>query len=179
MDALIRRSGIGLAGLVGALLVGAAGALAQGDDPPRTPESASDTVTDDQVNAIAEQLYCPVCENIPLDVCGTQACADWRDEIRSMLERGQTEEEIKAHFVAYYGQSVLATPQAKGINLLVWVLPVAGVLVGAAALIVALRRMTPGALAAEPASAASYADLDAGYVARLEEELQEFAGQAK
>ena len=32
-------------------------------------------VTDDQVNAIAHDLYCPVCENTPLDVCGTQACA--------------------------------------------------------------------------------------------------------
>ena len=54
-------------------------ALAQGEEPP--PGGP----TDDEVNAIAEQLYCPVCENVPLDVCGTQACADWRDEIRDAI----------------------------------------------------------------------------------------------
>ena len=30
--------------------------------------------TDDDVNAVAKQLYCPVCENTPIDVCPTQAC---------------------------------------------------------------------------------------------------------
>ena len=38
-------------------------ALAQGGQPP----------TDDEVNAVAKQLFCPVCENTPLDVCPTQA----------------------------------------------------------------------------------------------------------
>jgi cytochrome c-type biogenesis protein CcmH len=36
------------------------------------------TPSDDQVNAIARQLYCPVCENTPLDVCPTTACHQWR-----------------------------------------------------------------------------------------------------
>ena len=38
---------------------------------------AQDTspVTDDEVNALAQELYCPVCENVPLDVCPTRACA--------------------------------------------------------------------------------------------------------
>jgi len=43
------------------------------------------TPSDDQVNAIARQLFCPICENIPLDVCPTQACHDWRELIRQML----------------------------------------------------------------------------------------------
>ena len=38
---------------------------------------AQEAVTDDQVNEIAREVYCPVCENTPLDVCDTQACADW------------------------------------------------------------------------------------------------------
>ena len=46
------------------------------------------TPSDDEVNAIARQLYCPVCENTPLDVCPTQACAQWRDLIRQMLAEG-------------------------------------------------------------------------------------------
>ena len=39
-------------------------------------------VTDDDVNQVARELYCPICENTPLDVCETQACEDWRQLIR-------------------------------------------------------------------------------------------------
>ena len=55
--------------------------------------------SDDQVNAIAKQLYCPVCENIPLDVCPTQACEEWRALIKELLAEGKSEQEIKDYFV--------------------------------------------------------------------------------
>ena len=45
------------------------------------------TPTDDEVNRIAKQLYCPVCESTPLDVCPTEACRQWRDLIRTMPRR--------------------------------------------------------------------------------------------
>ena len=66
--------------------------------------------SDDEVNAIAKQLYCPVCENIPLDVCPTQACEQWRATIRDKLAIGWNEQQIKNYFVDQYGDRVLATP---------------------------------------------------------------------
>jgi cytochrome c-type biogenesis protein CcmH len=68
-------------------------------------------VTDDDVNAIAKKLYCPVCENIPLDNCGTAACKDWREEIRLQLEDGMTEQQIVDDFVRRFGDRVVGTPQ--------------------------------------------------------------------
>src|SRR5262249_17757760 len=68
------------------------------------------TPSDDQVNKIAKQLYCPVCENTPLDVCPTEACHQWRELIRSMLADGKSEAEIKQYFVNYYGARVLNEP---------------------------------------------------------------------
>src|SRR5574341_1834721 len=44
--------------------------------------------TDDDVNRVAKKLYCPVCPNTPLDVCETQACKDWRAQIRDELAQG-------------------------------------------------------------------------------------------
>jgi cytochrome c-type biogenesis protein CcmH len=79
--------------------------------------------TDDEVNAIAKQLYCPVCENVPLDVCGTQACAQWRALIREKLIEGWTEDEIKTYFSNQYGDRVLAAPPARGLNWLVYMIP--------------------------------------------------------
>lgn len=76
------------------------------------PAAAQDlTITDDEVNAIAKQMYCPVCENIPLDVCGTAACEQWRGEIRTQLEQGYTEEEIITDFINRFGERVVGTPQ--------------------------------------------------------------------
>ncbi len=81
------------------------------------------TPSDDDVNRVAKQMYCPVCENIPLDVCPTQACAQWRELIRLKLSEGLTDEEIRQYFAEQYGDRVLDVPPARGLNWLVYVLP--------------------------------------------------------
>ncbi|MBM3123078.1 MAG: hypothetical protein FJZ97_12980 [Chloroflexi bacterium] len=146
--------------VVAALAPLAGSAAAQGTSP-----------TDDEVNAIAKQLYCPVCENIPLDVCPTQACAQWRDTIRLKLAEGWTERQIKDFFVEQYGARVLATPPAEGLNWLVYVLPPVAFLAGAFLLFRALRSWRQAAAAA-PAAPAAPAGSDDPYVRRLEDELR-------
>ena len=96
-----------------------------------TPALAQDgVVTDDEVNAVAKDLFCPVCENTPLDVCPTQACADWRELIRTQLSEGSTPEEVQAYFARQYGEGVLANPPKEGFNLILWVFPIAAVVLG-------------------------------------------------
>jgi cytochrome c-type biogenesis protein CcmH len=155
-----------LAALMGFSISGPA--LAQGSGPGG--------VTDDQVNAVARQLYCPVCENIPLDVCGTQACAQWRELIREKLGQGWGEDQIKDYFVAQYGDRVLAMPPARGLNWLVYIVPPLVILAGVFVLYSAFRAWrkpataattdTGAALPPEPAAGAQDE-----YVRRLEEEL--------
>lgn len=108
---------------------------------------AQDTpvVTDNDVNAIAKTLYCPVCENIPLDTCPTAACDDWRYEIRLMLEDGFTSDEIKADFVRRFGDRVVGTPYDPVLRALSFLIPVLAA-VGVVALVVYLTvraRRTP------------------------------------
>jgi cytochrome c-type biogenesis protein CcmH len=100
---------------------------------------AQDGVSDDEVNAVAKKLYCPVCPNTPLDVCETQACQDWRAEIHDQLSSGWSEEEVMAYFVERYGERVLAEPQRGGFTSLVWILPVVAMLLGLAIVAQALR----------------------------------------
>lgn len=126
--------------------------------------------TDDQVNAIAKQLYCPVCENIPLDVCGTQACAQWRELIREKLSQGWNEAQIKQYFVDQYGDRVLATPPARGLNWLVYIIPPVAILAGVYILYRAFQSWKQPAPEAFPQETQpSYSD---EYVMRLEEELR-------
>ena len=104
-----------------------------------TVNAQQPTPSDDQVNAIAKQLYCPVCENIPLDVCPTTACAQWRELIRQKLTDGWNEQQIKDYFVQQYGDRVLGTPPAKGINWLVYLIPPLAILAGVYVLYRAFR----------------------------------------
>jgi cytochrome c-type biogenesis protein CcmH len=131
--------------------------------------------TDDQVNAIARQMYCPVCENTPLDVCPTQACAEWRELIRDKLAEGWSEAQIKSYFVEQFGDRVLATPPARGLNWLVYVIPPLAILVGAYLLYRAFRvwkQPAPAAQAATPTEVQTSTGSDDEYVRRLEEELR-------
>ncbi len=147
------------------------------------PALAQDNnVTDDEVNEIARDVYCPVCESTPLDVCQTQACADWRELIRTKLAEGQSKQEIFDYFGRQYGDGVLANPPRRGISLvMLWILPVVVILLGALLFSVAMRR-----LSAVPASAegtAVFTDAPAvqtkqntplaadDYLARIEDEL--------
>ena len=129
--------------------------------------------TDDEVNAIAKEMYCPVCENVPLDVCGTQACAQWRALIGEKLEEGWSEEQIKQYFVDQYGARVLATPPARGLNWLVYVVPPIAFLVGAFILyrgIQSWRQIEPDEEVSQ--ELVETQDVDDDYMARLEEELR-------
>jgi cytochrome c-type biogenesis protein CcmH len=140
--------------------------------PRRAVAQTPRPVTDDEVNAIAKQLYCPVCENIPLDVCPTDACADWRDEIRLMLSQGKTEAEIKQYFVDRFGDRVIGAPPARGLNWLVYIIPPLAILAGVYILSQAfrsLRRIPPATPAASEALPTPEED---EYVKRLEEELR-------
>jgi cytochrome c-type biogenesis protein CcmH len=92
---------------------------------------AQDDISDDEVNEVAKDLYCPVCESTPLDVCPTQACADWRELIRTKLADGETQQDVLDYFARQYGDGVLANPPRRGVSLIVlWVLPVLVVLLG-------------------------------------------------
>lgn len=141
-----------------------------------TTAFAQDTTpTDDEVNAIAKQLYCPVCENTPLDVCPTEACRQWRELIRDQLAEGKTEEEIKQYFVANYGARVLSEPPRTGFNWLVYIIPPVLILAGAVFLFNAFRAWTkPKAVEAGAGQVkeAGTSSSDDEYVKRLEEELK-------
>ena len=90
---------------------------------PAAAQEATQPVTFDQVNAIANKLYCPVCPNETLDACQTQACVQWRDQIREGLEAGQSEQQIIDGFVQRYGDRVLGTPQDPTLRALSLVTP--------------------------------------------------------
>jgi len=75
---------------------------------------------DDQIQAIASELMCPVCAGQTVAESGAQLAVQMRAIIRERLQQGQTREQIIAYFVAQFGEGVLAAPPRRGIGLLLW-----------------------------------------------------------
>jgi cytochrome c-type biogenesis protein CcmH len=144
---------------------------------PAVVHAQQPTPSDDEVNAIAHQLFCPVCENTPLDVCPTEACRQWRDLIRQMLTEGKSAREIEQYFVDNYGARVLAEPPRVGFNWLAYVVPPVIFLLGVVLLFRAFHLWKQNSLRAaqvekEPQAALGKPAAKDEYLARMEEELR-------
>lgn len=85
------------------LLMGGILTAAQSDTPR--------PVTYDDINGVASRMFCPECENIPLDKCFTTVCVQWKQDIAEQLAAGASADEIIAGFVARFGDQVVGVPQ--------------------------------------------------------------------
>jgi cytochrome c-type biogenesis protein CcmH len=87
------------------------------------------------------ELVCPTCHTT-LDQSNAPVAVRMKQYIAQRIAAGDTKSEIKAQLVAQFGRGVLAAPEKHGFDLLAWVLPIAGLLAGAAALTLLLWRWT-------------------------------------
>jgi cytochrome c-type biogenesis protein CcmH len=101
--------------------------------------AASDAL-ERQINEIAKQLRCPVCQNLSIADTPSKLGENMRALIREQLERGLTSEEVIAYFVSKYGKWILLEPEHRGFNLIVWWGPVLALLGGLTGLILMVRR---------------------------------------
>jgi cytochrome c-type biogenesis protein CcmH len=79
-------------------------------------------------NELEPQLMCVSC-NVPLNIAESPQASQERDEIKSLIAQGLTEQQIKARLVSIYGDGVLADPGTDGFDVTSWLVPV-GLLVG-------------------------------------------------
>lgn len=117
------------------LVVALAAVVAPGSDRAST--------LDDRVRGIASGLRCPVCQNLSVADSPSALAREMRSEIAGRLEAGATADEVRAFFVQRYGEWVLLEPTREGLNLLPWLVPVVGVLIGAVLWVVLMRRRAP------------------------------------
>jgi cytochrome c-type biogenesis protein CcmH/NrfF len=130
-------------------------------------------VTDDQVNEIAGRMYCPSCQGVPLDVCGTQVCIQWRDEIRTQLEAGRTSDEIVANFVTLYGERIVGTPQDPLLRAFSLITPyIIAIFVLLAGLWTIIRWRRSRRVVIDDDLLPTKAKVDDDYRARIEQDLQ-------
>lgn len=132
---------------LGRVLVLAAGlsasAGAQADSVRRiAPVSAADSALDAQVAAVAATLRCPVCQGESLQDSPAELAMEMRLVVRDQLQAGKTPDEIRSYFVSRYGEWILLEPKMTGLNILLYVFPVALVIGGLVVVVVLVRRWT-------------------------------------
>jgi cytochrome c-type biogenesis protein CcmH len=107
-----------------------------------TPPPATRAVSEETVHEVASQLRCVVCQNLSVADSPSEMAGQMRVIVRERLAAGDSPEQVRRYFVERYGEWILLSPRTSGFTLLVWILPIVGVVVGLAIAALLLRRWT-------------------------------------
>jgi cytochrome c-type biogenesis protein CcmH len=129
------------------LVVVAAVALAIGVHRSGGPLSV-----DAETAHLASEVRCPVCQGETAEQSSAPASVQIRNQIRAELVAGESPGHILSGLEAAYGQGILEKPPARGVGLLVWLVPVVAVVVAVVGLGLAFARWRPRRGGAVPVS---------------------------
>ncbi len=122
MRALAWPVGIGLAlALVAVVVILALGA------GTRTPAQRAD--------ALAAGLRCPDCQGLSVADSPTRSAQEIRRQVEELVAGGASDDEVRAHFTARYGEWIRLAPSSPAL----WMIPFVAVIGGAAVLAAWLR----------------------------------------
>jgi cytochrome c-type biogenesis protein CcmH len=85
---------------------------------------------DEQVQNVASQLKCPVCQGESVANSPALIAQQMRGVIRQQLQSGKSEQEVIAYFVDRYGEQIVWSPPWQGFTLLAWLMPIVLLLIG-------------------------------------------------
>jgi cytochrome c-type biogenesis protein CcmH len=114
-----------------ALLLWVPCALAVDSTPP-----LPNPVLQQRYLALTHELRCMQCQNESLADSPVGLASDLRRDVRELLQAGQSDDQIRDHMVARYGEFILLRPRMNWRNAWLWSAPGLFMLIG---LIIALR----------------------------------------
>ncbi len=123
---------------------------------------------------LEKELICPTCHAL-LALSDAPVADQIRASISERIEAGDTKSEIKDALVAEFGEAVLAAPPKEGVNLLAWLLPLAGIAAAGGVVFVIARRWVKHGRGQDDEPPTRAADpLAPGVDARVDDELSRF-----
>ena len=99
-----------------AMLIAAVSVSAQ---QPARPVAADEAL----VYEVASDLRCVVCQNLSVADSPSEMAGQMRAIVRERLAAGESPAQVRAYFVARYGDWILLAPPRRGFTLIVWVVP--------------------------------------------------------
>ena len=101
---------------------------------------AEDPVAEARLKHLAVELRCLVCQNQTLADSNAPLAEDLRREVREMIAKNMSDQEIIDFLVQRYGDFVLYRPPVKATTTLLWIGPFLLLVGGGIALVLVLRR---------------------------------------
>lgn len=138
-----------------------------------SPPSAHVDTTRASATAIEKQSMCVTCK-IPLPEASSPQAEREKAYIKELVGKGLDETQVKNALVAEYGPAVLALPKASGVNLAVYIVPPAVVLIALAGLAFAIPRWRRRGRERDPGGSGSSRALSPADAARLDQDLARF-----
>lgn len=132
---------------------------------------AQSNVTQDAVDEIASQMFCPICENEPLDVCYNPTCIQWKAEIRTLLAEGNSPDEIITSFIDRYGQHVVGVPRDPVLRALSFGAPIIGTIIALIFGFLTFRRWQKSDTSEEVSHASEASQAKDNYRSQIERDL--------
>jgi cytochrome c-type biogenesis protein CcmH len=106
----------------------------------QVPAIGVDSALESRVKSVSATLRCPVCQGLSLQDSPSELAQQMRGVVREQMAQGKSDDEVRAYFIAKYGDWILLKPKAQGFSTLVYVLPALFVVVGGAVVWLAARR---------------------------------------
>jgi len=117
-------------------------------------------------------IMCPLCAGQTIGQSPNETSRQMRDLVLKKLREGETKEQILQYFESRYGERILAKPNKKGFNLILWVFPFVSVALAAIVVYFLIRRWSAKVRAAPAVPLDD--DQFSEYKERLEKELRQF-----
>lgn len=109
---------------------------------PSVAQTAADSALEAQTTAVASTLRCPVCQGESIQDSPSDLARQMRAVVRDRLRAGETPDQVKAYFASKYGEWILLEPTMKGLNIMLYAIPILLVLGGLALVAFLVRRWT-------------------------------------
>jgi len=93
-----------------------------------------------RVNRLEHELACPICEGQSVADSNSLEAQGIRVEIPQLVAQGKTDAQIRAYYVARYGDKMQEIPDDSGIGLVVWLVPAIALILGLGGIALLLRR---------------------------------------
>ena len=73
---------------------------------------------------LEKQIKCPICPAETIAESNTKVSKDLKNFIKLKIDEGWSDNKIKSFLISKYGKEILATPQKKGSDLFLWIIPI-------------------------------------------------------
>lgn len=118
----------------------------------------SDAELERATEEVTSLMRCPVCQGLSVADSHTPLALAMGAKAEALLEAGYSSDQVLGYFESSYGEFIRLSPRPEGFNLVVWILPGVGLLVGLLLIWYRLRRRpeTQPVAAADDGEMASY-----------------------